>query len=573
MSVSDNEFNMDKALDSIDYSFKNYKPSERALEFFNIMRLVQGSDFEFNTPMMHYFIVDALFGLVTKDMFPYSQEVRDAITINAKRVAILASRGAAKSTVVTTFMPVYFAVKGELPNYGHVHFMLGVAASQQGGGRVMCKAIQSMCQDSVFCNEYFESMRFTETEAEFTRKGKGDLNSRTFLFRAMGYSGGVRGTRSNVGANRVDIIAFDDTILNTAAAYSETQMSTLEEIMFSDAENALKGGGKGRVWIVATPFHSSDPNVKIIHSKAYTPLLFPICEKIDADTKPNEIVSVWNDMHPPKAIYDQYHQAKSSNKLQSFMQERMLRITSEEERMIPEYMLSWYDSRGAILANIANFTVVITTDFTASNSSNGDYSGAAAWAISANNDKYLLDLFLEKCSINEQYKALFKMVSKWSNRGANIEVGVEVDGQQQINLHALDRMMIEKNIWFRYARQKGKGHSQIGIRSRGAGSKLDRIRMMLPDFEMNRVKFPSELKESPQLKEMLLELRQISHAGIGSAHDDAIDLISQLALIDYIVPTGGEPKIDTKFKPVDDSSIWGMDFDTDDEVENNSNVF
>ena len=566
------KFNIDAALDSIDYRFPWYQPSEEALEFFNLIRLVQGKDFEFRTPLAHYFMVDVIFGSVSVKQFPYSQRVKDTITVNIKRVAIMASRGLAKSSVITSFLPVYCAIKGKLPKYGKVHFGLGIAASAQGGGRVISKSIQSLCQDSVFCSEYFEDMRFTETESEFTRKGKGSLDDRTFLFRTMGYSGGIRGTRSNIGSHRPDFLVFDDTILNTAAAYSETQMATLEEIIFSDAENALVGGGKGRIYHVFTPFHMSDPNVKMLTSGAYTPIVLPVCEKIDENVTESEFRSAWPDMHPYEAVRSQYLAAKASNKLQSFMQERMLRITSEEERMFPEYQLQWYDNRSTLLANIQNFKIIITTDFTASNSKQGDYSGIAVWAISANDDKFLVDLYLEKCGVQEQYEVLFKYVARWKKNNQYIEVGVEIDGQQQLNVFTLEKMMMEKNIWFNFARQKGKPVGQKGIRSHGSGKKIDRLRLLQPEFEMGRVKFPRELQDSPAMKELLQEIRQVSHNGIGSAHDDGLDLMSQLMMIDYITPTEyNSPEEDYKHEV--DNNIWSMPSDDDEDYSTSSEVF
>jgi len=514
------KFNMDEALNNVDYSFPNYIPSEQSLEFFNLLRLVQGKDFEFRTPMLHYFWVDVLFGNVKVENFPYSKKIRDTITMNVKRVALCCSRGLAKSSVVTAFMPVYLAIKGVLPKYGRIYFVLLLGASAQGSGRVMAKAIQSLCQDSKFCLEFFEDMRFTETEAEFTRRGKEQLDDRTFLVRTMGYSGGVRGTRSNVGLHRPDIIMFDDAILNTAAAYSKTQMDTLEEIIFSDAENALVGGGKGRIWHVFTPFHNSDPNSKILASGAYTQLVFPICEGINEKSKVKNIKSAWIDMHPPQAILGQYNAAKASNKLQSFMQERMLRVTSEEERMIPEHMLSWYEDRRLVIDNLEKFSLVITTDFTASTNKNSDYSAIALWAIGGNDDKYLLDLYLKKCTIVEQYDALFTMISKWSRYSSSnsIEVGVEINGQQQLNIVNLDRMMIEKNVWFRYARQKGKSPGQRGIRS--TGSKVDRLRNVVPEFEMGKIRFPKELKDTPEMVEAMNEIRLASHDALGCVSAD-----------------------------------------------------
>ena len=574
-SLSKSKFDIDMALDTIDYSFPWYRPTEEALEFFNLMRLVQGKDFEFSTPMAHYFMIDVIFGNVNVKQFPYSEEVKKQIIVNTKRVAVMASRGLAKSSVITAFLPVYLAVKGTLPKYGKVYFMVAIAASAQGGGRVISKSIQSLCQDSTFCNNYFSDMRFTETESEFTRKGEGSLDDRTFLVRTMGYSGGIRGTRSNIGAHRPDILAFDDTILNTSAAYSKTQMDSLEEIIFSDAENALVGGGKGRIYHVFTPFHMADPNVKMLTSGAYTPIVLPICENIDESTKKKDFKGAWTAMHPFEAVQAQYKAAKASNKVQSFMQERMLRITSEEERMVPEYLIKTYPSRGAIMANIENFNLLITTDFTASNSLEGDFSGIALWAISQNDEKYLLDLWLQKCTIQDQFEALFKMIEKWSKwgKGAPIEVGVEIDGQQQVNIFALDKMKIEKNIWFNYARQKGKGAGQVGIRSRKeAGGKVDRFRAILPEFEMGRIKFPEDIMETPAMIEMMDELRKASHSGFGSLHDDGLDLISQIGMIEYYTPTG-DAVVAKDTLDMQGNSIWGAMLDDEDDEGSNPLIF
>jgi len=564
------KFDIDKALDSVDYSFPGYTPSGDALEFFNLIRLVQGKDFEFNTPMAHYFMVDVIFGNVSVDQFPYSEEVKAQIKVNIKRVAVMASRGLAKSSVVTSFLPVYLAIKGKLPKYGKVYFMVAIAASAQGGGRVIAKSVQSLCQDSKFCQNYFENMRFTETEAELTRKGKGSLDSRTFLMRTMGYSGGIRGTRSNVGAHRPDILVFDDTILNTAAAYSKTQMDTLEEIIFSDAENALVGGGKGRIYHVFTPFHTGDPNVKMLTSGAYTPIVLPVCEKIYENITKKEFVSAWDAMHPYEAVRSQYLGAKASNKMQSFMQERMLRITSEEERMIPEHLIKWYDSRGAIISNIDNFNLLITTDFTASNSLEGDFSGIAVWAINQIDEKYLLDLWLEKSTIQGQFEALFRMVEKWQKwtKGRQIDVGVEIDGQQQTNIYALDKLKIEKNIWFNYARQKGKSAGQVGIRSRSSnGAKIERFRAMLPEFELGRIKFPKDLENTPAMEEAMDELRKASHGSLNALHDDFCDLVSQIGMIDYYTPTGGDSLISTSKIDTKGDVIWsGLVEDSEDEL-------
>jgi len=571
MNTLKSKFNADEALKTINYSFPGYVISEQALEFFNLMRLVYGQDFLVATPVWHYFAIDVIFGNVTKDQFPYSKEVRDTIEVDPHRVAVVASRGGAKSTLLTAFLPLYLAIKGGMPNGKKINFVTSVSSSAQGGARVISKTLGSMVNESKFCQNYFEEIRTTETEVELIRKGKGSKAARTFLMRNVGWSGGIRGIRDAYG-RRPQAFLLDDIIPSSAAAYSETIMGQLKTIVYSDILNALEAGTSNYVISVATPFTESDVVWSMLVGGVYTPLLFPICEKIDNNSKPRDIKSMWPDMHTPESIVKQYQSALQSGELQSFQTERMLQISSEEERLIPQYMLSWYDNRNLIRKNIKNFTIIITTDLTAGNTKKGDFSGIAVWAINAVGDKYLIDLFLEQCTIQEQYEALFKLIQRWSGTGASLEVGIEIDGQQQLNINRLDAMMIEKNIWFRYAKQKGKPQTQIGIRSKGNGDKMSRLRNLLPDFELNKIKFPRELEDSPQMKEALDEIKKVSKSGIGSLHDDFLDCLSQLALVEYLAPPGEEnpqpiDKVDNKESP-----MW-EGFQDEDEGEKSPFIF
>ena len=115
-------FNVDEALDNIDLGFHGYTPSEDALKFFNIVRLVLGEDPEVDNGLMHYFLVDMVFGNVKREQYPYSEEINQRIRLNPRKIAIIASRFSAKSTIITAFMPIYIAVTGHMPNFGNVMF-------------------------------------------------------------------------------------------------------------------------------------------------------------------------------------------------------------------------------------------------------------------------------------------------------------------------------------------------------------------------------------------------------------------------------------------------------------------
>lgn len=555
-SIKENlkKFDLDAALDSLDLSFNGYTPSEDSLEFFALMRLVAGEDFEFSTPLFHYWLVDLLFGNVKRENYPYSQEVRDTITINPKRIAIVASRGIAKSTVVTAFYPVYCAIKGKTPDGVKTEFHLLVAASQQGGGRVMAKAVQSLCEDSVFCQNYFESMRFTETESEFIRKGDTKAKNRVFLCRYIGIGGGIRGVRSNIGAERPDHIIFDDVILNSDTAYSETIMGSLRNTINADAINALKGGGRGKIFSVATPFHLLDPVIEMLTGGAYTPVAIPICENIYEGMPKEEYKGAWPSMHPYEAVIEQYESAVASSATREFNQERMLRISSAEDRMIQEEMIEWY-SRKELIKNISAYNIYVTTDFTTTSEAKSDFSAMAVWAVNSNKDYYLVDLCVKRQGIGEQYEELFRMVNFWSSHGKSVEVGIEVDGQQKAHIFALKEMMIKKTEWFTFARQKGSKYGSEGILSKASGgNKHSRFRMMLPQFQNHKIHFPLELKESPDMKEALTQLKYTTWEAFGG-HDDFCDVVSQLGMIDIIYPmvSPGSYSADTK----KDRSIWG----------------
>lgn len=544
------EFDYDLALESIDYSFPNYSPSADSLEFFALMRIVNGGDFEVDTPMAHYFMIDVVFGNVTDPkQFPYSPEVQKNLDINLDRIGIIASRGLAKSTVITAFLPVYCAIKGSIPNRGKVYFNLILAASTQSGARVIAKSIKALCDESRFCNEYFEEMRFTETECEFVRKGKEKREKRTFLVRLQGVGTAIRGVRDHAG-RRPCFISFDDVIADTAAAYSETQMHNLEDAMLSDATNALKANG-GFTISIATPFHRGDPVCKPIINRSVTPVLLPICSHIDDDTTEETYKGAWPEMHPFKSVKSQYINAKKNNKLSSFNLERMLQMSNEEDRLVTDDMIQWYD-RNLIVKMIEGYSLYMTTDFTTTSAAKSDFSAICLWAVSSNNDYFLLDLCLRRQELQQQYDEVFRMISYWGKH-KHIEVGVEIDGQQKAHLFSLKQMMQKKGLYFSFARQKGAPVSREGILSKvGASSKHERFRYIVPMFQNKKFYFPEQLRETPEMKEALKQIRGATMTGF-SAKDDFCDGASQLGMID-IIPGSGVFS-DSEYDKVD-TSMW-----------------
>lgn len=948
------EFDLDKALDTYDPTFPRYTPSVHALEFFNLMRLVQGSDFEFDTPIAHYFMADLLLGGITDVMqFPYSEEVCRTIELDPLRIGFMQSRGMAKSTVVISFFAVYSAIKGELPNgIGKVWFYLLIAASSKGGARVNALAVRAMCEDSKFLKDYFEEMRFTETESEFVRKGSAPRKDRSFLIRYQGYSTGIRGSRygerrpcchvrgtevytehgrylvedhpgykseghfeecaevqvrgmvgkelvskdhsyfakvcvgnkcivedgvrlarysehpakwvkasdltdrhwigeaidtvtnepvqefkvkvSDIAGRKPDgtilerstkwknvhieelnkpefwwlyglwlgdgtlgtgttivytiantqrdtvgtkvyecakeigmhvsepscqlgkgcytlhasfkdgalyhwlkkqkngnsiknmpdwvlkidtelqkqillgyiaadgyidsgkrnnqvrinsvnynilrqlqkiasrlglptyirntkqdgeqyftttgkvhkvsrqwelrlkencssvlgikeivnsdkvkhkqvhisdgvlwrqvkqvrfteekyelipiqcnndrlkkvcgtshayetefgisknCIIFDDAILNTAAAYSKVISGTLEEIIHSDAINALKGGGKGRVFLTFTPFHYGDVNTKALLQGAFTQCVIPIAKSFDpeGDIKSQDIISSWESMHPARSIAQLVKSAKKAKKLKLFMQERMLRLTSGAERLVPDSAIQWYDVEN-VVNRLDAYNIYITTDFTTTSGEGSDFSGTASWAVSNNEDWFLLNLMLRKRSMEAQYIETLDEAARWRRKGKHVEIGVEIDGNQSAHVYSMEQIMQKRGDYYTFAKQKGQLDSdRKGLLSRSTGvKKHERFRIAVSQVMLpGKMWFPNHLKDTPDMKEFLSQIKGATHEAFTRA-DDGPDLITQgVVTMAIMYPTEASiPDIDNKLTRAQ-SSIWG----------------
>lgn len=538
-------FPYDRALDTYDPSFPNYTPSKDAFEFFNIARLVAGKDFEVGNSIAQYFMVDILFGNVTNDMFPYAPDVNALIDVDQERVAICCSRGMSKSTLITNFMLIYVAIKGELPNAGKQKFWLALGASSKGHARNMAVSLRAICEDSKFVQDYFEEVRFTETEAEFLRKGSGPAEDRYFLIRFMGIFTPTRGQKNKFNA-RPDLAVLDDCLPSQAAAYSKVIMETLRVAIHSDLANALKANG-GIIWNIFTPMTYQEPNTSSILNGSFTPLLIPVAKAFpdETDVKEKEIVSSWSEMHTQKSIYKMWNKAKKSETLKLFMQERMLRLTSGSDRLIPDSCIQ-FCSMAPIIKNIHAYTVYITTDYTTTSGEGSDFSGIATWAVSNNEDWFLLNLSLRKRNMQTQYKETLDEAAKWKRRGKHVEIGVEVDGNQAAHIYSLENMMMTRGDFFTFARQKGSTSDRKGILSRATGvKKHERFRIASQVLLQKKMWFPEELKDTPDMQEFVAQIKGATHEAFTRA-DDGCDLITMTNMIDIILPSNGVTEEDSQ---------------------------
>ena len=348
------------------------------------------------------------------------------------------------------------------------------------------------------------------------------------------HNSGIRGQRYK--GERIDVIIGDDLVKTEADSRSDTIMKNIRSTIYSDAIHALRAQG-GMEILIGTPFNKNDIVYSAIEG-GWTPLVVPICEKVSKDLDSAEFKGAWPEMHTYERVMSRYEDMVDAGESRAFNQELMLRISSEEDKLVKEDQIQWY-SRKSIEKNLGGYNIYTTSDLTASNDLRGDFSCVMTWAVNSQGDWFMLDASVRKQTIDEQYKPILSQVRRWGARfDRNVHVGVEIDGQQQLNVYALKKLMVEYNTFFTFARQIGSAYGKEGISRRQAtGAKHEQFMRVHPLFQQKKMFFPEEMKGTEDMKEILNELNYITYEGITSKHDDALDCISMIAAMEVMLPS------------------------------------
>jgi phage terminase large subunit-like protein len=353
---------------------------------------------------------------------------------------------------------------------------------------------------------------------------------------------------------RPQFVFIDDVVPNEVDASSETILDSIESTIESDIRGGLSGSGYF-IAAIGTPFNKSDPIYRRIEEGSMLPVVFPRASKIPTDeVKEEDFESIWPDRHTYKNCRRDYVKAKREEekgvvtKMRKLMQEHYLRIANEADRLVPDKLIQWFD-REDILRQAWAYNWYILTDYTSKRDIGFDLSGAALFAVSHNGDWFMIDLVLKKMGLEEQYLETFRLNSMYETDRRVAEVAVETDGQQDVHIYSLKKMMVARNEYFIFARQRGAAKGKIGIKSKNEkGDKHWRFRTMVPMFENGKIWFADQLRGTPDMDELLEEIKYATYRALNAPHDDGIDLISQIGMVDANLPNKHETRGVAKVK-------------------------
>lgn len=501
----------------------HYVPSDFALEFVNFIKLVNGGEGEENlTPVVHY-------------------KMLDTITDGGKRIINLCHRGIAKTTVMGEYLFLYIATYGEIPGFGEISLALYVSDSIENGVKNMRKNLEYRRDNSDFLKEYIPEARFTDIRWEFK-----NADGKVFIVKGYGAKTGVRGAKEL--GTRPQLAVLDD-LISDEDARSATVISAVEDTVYKAVTYALHPKKNMIIWS-GTPFNAKDPLYKAVESDAWAVNVFPVCETFPCTRE--EFRGSWPDRFTYDYVKEQYDTAVKLGKVETFNQELMLRIMSDEDRMVQDHDIGWYKI-DAVLRNKGRFNFYITTDFAVSEKQKADFSVVNVWAYNNVGDWLWVDGVCKRQLMDKSIDALFRFAQHYRPQG----VGIEVSGQQAGFIQWIQGEMLNRNIYFPLVSENND--TKPGIRPNT--NKMVRFNTVLPLFKARKVFFPIEKKSTPELVEAINELSLAAVGGFRSKHDDFIDSISMLGSMNP-----WKPSEEGTLHETEEDGMWQLD-DGDDSMD------
>jgi len=494
-----------------------YVPSDFALEFITFIKLVNGQQGEeHKTPIVHY-------------------RMLDTITEGGTRIINLCHRGIAKTTLMGEYLFLYIGVYGTLPGLGKVSLALYVSDSIENGVKNMRKNLEFRWENSDFLKQFIPKANFTDIRWEFI-----NADGKKFIVKGYGAKTGVRGAKEM--GQRPSLAVLDD-LISDEDARSETVIKAVEDTVYKAVNYALHPTKNMIIWS-GTPFNARDPLYKAVESGAWAVNVFPVCETFPCSRE--EFRGSWPDRFNYDYVKEQYDRAVKLGNVSTFNQELMLRIMSEEDRLILDGDIGWYKIDG-VLRNKGKFNFYITTDFATSERQKADFSVISVWAYSNAGDWFWVDGICKRQDVGKTLDDLFRLVSLYRPQ----EVGVEISGQQKGFVTWMKERMLDRNIFFTLAREENS--TEDGLRPNT--NKMVRFNTVVPLFKSRKIFLPVERKAEPTIAEAINELSLVSQGGFRSKHDDFLDTVSMLSSLRPWKPSEEAPTRSSG----DDGSPWDMD--------------
>ena len=391
----------------------------------------------------------------------------------------------------------------------------------ENGVKSARKNVEFRYENSEFLKEWVPYAHFTDNFIEFKNKDGKKLACKMF-----GAKTGIRGTKL---FGKRPVMAILDDLISDDDATSRVQMQAIKDTVYKGVDYALDPKRR-KVIFNGTPFAKDDIMIEAVESGAWDVNVWPVCEQFPCSRE--EFRGAWEDRFDYDFVMKAYQRAVLNGKVAAFMQEMMLRISSDEERLIQDEDIREY-SRKSLLEYKSAYNFYITTDFATSENQSADFSVISVWAYNAQGDWFWVDGVCERQTMDKSVNDLFRLVQEYRPQS----VGIEVTAQQGAFIKWLQGEMMNRNIWFNFASSEKSGAPGI----RPVVNKLTRFNLVVPLFKAGKMYFPTEMKASKIMGHFYSQMKLATHNGL-KGKDDCIDTISMLMYLNAWKPSADQVK-------------------------------
>ena len=473
-----------------------YKPTQRSIEFFNFVNLIFGEQPN-KTPKMHYMFVDH-------------------ITSKWQLEQVLAHRGAAKSEIVSKFLPLFVAYKGGLPGFGKVENMIifsdTISQAQEHLANLRMEYENSERLQQVLTLVETKTIKPKVDELVFE-----NIEGNRIFIQAKGAGESMRGTKK--GKTRPQLLIFDD-ILKDDILESEVVRKKLHTWFFSTVSNAVDITHFKYI-MINTPMTESDIVGLARVSKAWHTLELPVA--MDFNVPLNKMVTSWADRFTPKRVYEKFKEAQSMGAEGQFYREMMLEITNREMALFNMERIKkfHYEDLKPRFPQMLFYTAM---DLAVSRKQSADYTAIITIAVDSEANWYVVRIDHGRYDMNETMRILFdKHIKKYNP----MSIGLERAAHQQVFNDFMQQRMIREGIV----------KEIVPLKSNSIVSKEMRIATLVPVINTGKLFLADTLRPDSE-RELRHELSMMTREACLAQHDDLADCLASFTEQGFVTYPG-----------------------------------
>lgn len=468
-----------------DYS-KEYFPSKDAIAFYAWLKTF--FDEPNKTPPVHLTLMDHL-------------------NSKHRHKVVECFRGFAKSTLMR-YSVLYWLHKGKKPNFGEFQYILLV----QDNVSMAASTIDTLSYliENSDLNKYLEVRKKTLGDDPTLYVYNRELD-KEFFIKGRGSGQSMRGI--NIRGVRPQIMIFDDIENDEKHGSKETRMKL--KAWFRNVAMPAVDENRHEYIVIGTPIHEDSLLVSLLGSKLWKAIVLPICNNFSLE-EPDKIVPAWEDRMPSEKIIEKYEAMSFDGDKKGFYQEYLLEVTPSDDMLYEMDRINWYETED-LRHNLSQMTYYVSVDLAVSEKSYADYTAISVIGVNDNNDWFLVDGFFGRVKPDETIDKIFLMVERWKPYTVVLE---KVAFQLSMKTF-LQNEMVKRGRFF-----------SIDMVSR-TKSKLAVLKGLQPIVELGRFWLPKDRMKG-FVEELTHEMESITNDSILCKHDDLIDSIAQLTLIETI---------------------------------------